>query len=94
MSDERTAGAAAELTCRELVGLVTGYLDGTLGAAERARFEAHLAVCVGCRRYLDQIAITVRSVGRLAEEDLPPDARDRLLSAFRGWRDGAASDER
>ena len=32
-----------ELTCQELVELVTDYLEGALPAAERARFEAHLA---------------------------------------------------
>lgn len=89
MSDERVAIAPAEtgeLTCRELVRLVTDYLDGALSPAERARFEAHLAGCVGCRRYLEQLAITVRSIGRLGEDDLAPDTRARLLAAFRGWK--------
>ncbi len=31
----------AELTCQELVELVTEYLEGTLSPADRARFEAH-----------------------------------------------------
>ena len=34
---------AQELTCQQLVELVTDYLEGALSAPERARFEAHLA---------------------------------------------------
>jgi anti-sigma factor RsiW len=85
------AGAAeetvqGEMTCRELVGLVTDYLDGALEPAACLRFEAHLARCTGCRRHLDQMRRTIRSVGRLAEEDLDAAARDRWLGAFRTWK--------
>jgi anti-sigma factor RsiW len=37
-----------DLRCRELVELVTDYLEGALAPAERARFEAHVADCPGC----------------------------------------------
>jgi Putative zinc-finger len=33
------------MTCQELVELVTDYLEGTLSAELRGRFEEHLAVC-------------------------------------------------
>lgn len=88
MSDAETAngtGAAGELSCRELVALVTDYLEGALSPTERVRFEAHLAVCTGCRRHLDQMRRTIASVGRLAETDLDPEARTRWLTAFRSW---------
>jgi hypothetical protein len=32
--------------------------------------------------------LVVEASGRLTEEDLEPHARDELLEAFRGWRDG------
>lgn len=54
-----------DLTCQELVETVTAYLEGMLGAAERAIFEAHLAVCEGCRTYLDQIRRTIAAVRTL-----------------------------
>jgi hypothetical protein len=62
------------------------YLQGALAAAARRRFEAHLAECPGCERYLDQIRETRRLVGRLSPEDISPEARETLRAAFREWR--------
>ncbi len=76
----------SELSCKELVELVTEYLEDTLPTAARARFEAHLATCPGCRVYLDQVRQTVRALGKLAEEAIPPEARRELLQAFRNWK--------
>jgi anti-sigma factor RsiW len=75
-----------ELTCQELVELVTDYLEGDLSVDERMRFENHLAGCTGCRRYLDQMRRTIDSVGRLRADDLPPAIRDELLALFRSWK--------
>jgi anti-sigma factor RsiW len=75
-----------DLACRELVELVTAYLEGTLAADERARFEAHLAACRHCRAYLEQMRLTLKALGRLTEEDVAPDAEAALLRAFRGWK--------
>ena len=55
-----------ELTCKVLVEVVNDYLEGALSDAERERFEAHLAECEGCRRYLDQMRTTIRVVGTLS----------------------------
>jgi anti-sigma factor RsiW len=78
-----------ELTCRELVELVTDYLEERMAPAERARFEEHLAICPGCQAYLDQLRITLEALGRLPEERLGDEARDSLLAAFRGWHAGS-----
>ena len=75
-----------QLSCRELVELVTDYLEGALLADERARFEEHIAGCGGCETYLEQIRQTIESVGRLPDDGLTPDAERALLEAFRGWR--------
>lgn len=74
-----------ELPCRELVELVTDYLEDRLSPIDRARFEAHLAECEPCRTYLEQFRQTIRVLGRLPEESLSPEAREALLTAFRGW---------
>lgn len=75
-----------EITCRELVDVITDYLEGTLPDAERVRFEEHLAVCPYCRNYVDQMRETIRTLGRLREESLSPRTREELLEAFRDWR--------
>jgi anti-sigma factor RsiW len=77
-----------ELSCQELVELVTDYLEGTLPPTTRARFEAHLSVCDGCARYLEQIRLTIAAVGRLTEETIEPAARDDLMQLFRNWKAG------
>lgn len=74
------------LSCRELVELVTDYVEGALGPEERARFEQHLGVCEGCRLYVAQMRATIRATGTLSEQDVNPTARDALLTAFRGWK--------
>jgi anti-sigma factor RsiW len=75
-----------EMTCQELVELVTEYLEGALPARDRARFERHIGECPYCDRYLDQMRITIRTLGRLAEETIAPEAREELLHAFRDWK--------
>jgi anti-sigma factor RsiW len=76
-----------QLTCQELVELVTDYLEGALPRDARERFEAHLAACDGCDAYLDQMRTTIMLVGRLRPEELDPRAEAVLLDAFRDWRD-------
>jgi anti-sigma factor RsiW len=75
-----------ELTCQDIVELVTAYLDGALSDEERRQFEEHIAVCPPCRTHLKQMRETVRLVGTLTEENIPPRARDELLHAFRDWK--------
>jgi anti-sigma factor RsiW len=79
---------APELTCRELVELVTDYLEDALSTAERARFEEHLATCAGCQEYVEQLRETIRLTGTLTEDSLSPPMREELLEAFRAWRRG------
>jgi anti-sigma factor RsiW len=73
------------LTCVQLVELVTDYLEGALGDAERVRFEQHVGACDGCSNYLDQMRTTIAVVGRLEVDDLSDAAKSELLAAFRGW---------
>jgi anti-sigma factor RsiW len=76
----------AHLSCRELVELVTAYLEGDLTKGERKRFEAHLTGCDGCTTYVEQMRRTVELTGRLRVDDLSREAQDALLRAFRDWR--------
>jgi anti-sigma factor RsiW len=77
---------ANELACKELVELVTDYLENRLPESDRARFDAHLAGCGGCRAYVEQMRQTIRSLGRVPIESLTPERRNQLLDAFRDWK--------
>jgi anti-sigma factor RsiW len=73
------------MTCRELVELVTAYLDGMLSDAQRREFEEHLALCPGCEDYLAQFQQTIDLLGELPEETVSAPGRQRLLDAFADW---------
>jgi anti-sigma factor RsiW len=78
-----------DLTCQELVELVTEYLEGALSPRDRDRFEEHLMTCPPCQSHLRQVQETIRIVGTASPESLSARAERDLLEAFRGWkRDG------
>lgn len=77
-----------QMSCREMVELVTDYLEGALAGADRERFEAHVAICDGCQSYIEQMRLTLRALGRIPEEAISAGAREELLRAFRDWRSG------
>jgi len=77
-----------DLTCRELVELVTEYLDGTLAPGERDRFEQHVILCDGCAFHLDQMRTTIAVTGSLTEDSVTPEAQGSLLRVFRDWKGG------
>ena len=83
--------ALSELTCREVVEIVTHYLEGAMPEQDRVRFEEHLAGCEGCVTYVEQMRVTARLVGTAAEREraLSPEAREAMVQAFRTWRDSA-----
>ncbi len=74
------------LTCRELVELVTDWLEGALPPERAVRFEAHLESCPDCRVHVAQFAATVNALGALAGEPLPDDVLGPLVAAFRELR--------
>jgi predicted anti-sigma-YlaC factor YlaD len=77
---------AEELTCRDVVEIVTEYLDGSMAAQDRMLFEEHLLICSGCTAYLDQMRNTIRLTGALRADDVDPAAQDALLEVFRDWK--------
>ena len=72
--------------CRDLVEMVTDYLEDALTAERRRQFEAHVLDCPGCEAYLGQMRQTVAALGALGDERVAPHRRERLMAAFRGWR--------
>ena len=77
--------SARALTCREVIDLLTDYVEDALPEEERRRVEAHLATCDGCTTYLEQMRETIRLTGMMTEEQIPDEEKQRLLAAFRDW---------
>lgn len=82
-------GIEDEITCKEIVELVTDYLESAMSEPDRARFDRHLSMCRGCATYLEQMRETIRLTGTLAEDSLSLAAKSSLMSAFRDWKRGA-----
>jgi anti-sigma factor RsiW len=76
-----------DLVCRQVVEIVTDYLEGRLSRADRRRFDAHLAVCPHCTEYLAQLRATIELTGRITADDLTPPMRAELVSVYRAWRE-------
>jgi anti-sigma factor RsiW len=74
------------MTCREVVELMTDYLEGALSVADNARFEEHIAGCDGCTAYLAELRTTRKVLGKLAEEPIPEGVEAELMKAFRNWK--------
>jgi predicted anti-sigma-YlaC factor YlaD len=81
MSEEKIIPGG--ISCREVVELVTDYLEGALQPEVQTRFAKHLELCPPCVEYVDQIRTTSR-LASAAEFEERPDA-DALLSAFRSF---------
>ena len=74
------------LSCREIVELVTDYLEGDLDADVTTALETHLDLCPGCARYVEQIRETVATLGDVSSGNLSTEAQEGLLEAFRDFR--------
>jgi len=73
-----------DIPCAQIVEMVTDYLDDALEPDQRRLFEEHLADCPPCTRYVEQIQVTLASLGTVQECDLSDQAWDELRGAFRG----------
>ena len=75
-----------DMSCKELVELVTDYLEGALSPVDQRRFELHIGKCDWCKLYIDQIRLTIKAAGTLTEESINPRAKEELLGIFRDWK--------
>lgn len=74
------------MNCKELVELVTDYLEGKLPTVETVRFEQHLSTCDGCTNYLAQMQRTIRVMGLVRKDALTTQQWQDLLKIFRDWK--------
>src|SRR6266849_7939785 len=59
---------------------------GRLSFTQRARFQLHVAMCKNCRRYLRQMRLTIRTLGKLPEQVIHADIREELMERFSYWK--------
>ena len=79
-----------DLPCRQVVELVTEYLEHALSIEDRNQLEQHLLVCAPCAVFIEQHSTVARALATLAaapeEAHAPAEAQAKALAAFRGLR--------
>ena len=75
-----------ELSCQQVVELVTDYLEKALLPEMRKRFEEHVAGCPGCENYLGQVQRTIDILHQIGRTETFPATKQELLQLFRDWK--------
>ena len=78
-----------ELSCQQVVELVTNYLENALLPEMRERLDAHIAECPGCVSYFEQMQLTIAMLHQIARESVFPATKQELLQLFRDWKNGS-----
>jgi anti-sigma factor RsiW len=78
---------ADEISCRELVELVTSYLEGALDEPTLNQVEEHLVMCDWCVTYVEQVQATVDALATLPPEPVPGRLLDAVSAALDEARD-------
>lgn len=76
-----------DLSCRELVEVITDYFDGAMSDGQRARLERHLGECPGYEAVVSQFRTTIEVTGRLTEDQGSEEQREAMRDVFRRWRE-------
>src|SRR5262249_1545511 len=70
---------AGGMTCADYEVLICDYVDGTLGPAERAALERHLAECPACAELARDSRAAVAFMEKAADVEPPPELITRIL---------------
>ena len=72
-----------EMFCKEMLGNLSGYVDGELEAQLCSEIERHMAECGNCRVVVDTLRKTVILYREHGHEPVPPDAKERLYAVLK-----------
>jgi predicted anti-sigma-YlaC factor YlaD len=75
-----------ELSCQQVVELVTDYLENSLLPEMLIRLEVHVAECPGCENYIEQMQLTIDMLHQIAQASVFPTRKQELLQLFRDWK--------
>lgn len=61
-------------SCKDITEHASDYLDRDLTLLQRAGFRLHLFMCVHCRQYVEQLKLTITTLGKIGKtpEASPP----------------------
>jgi anti-sigma factor RsiW len=70
-------------TCREVIALLSDYLDGGLLPGVTADLARHLEGCAACARFFDSLKTARAAVVRLRFDRIPEEVHQRLRAFLR-----------
>jgi predicted anti-sigma-YlaC factor YlaD len=82
MKDHLSQWTHSGLTCREVTGRASEYLDDTISILTKVRVGLHLASCTHCRTYVQQIDLVSSALSSLPKFNPPSVNRLRLRQQF------------
>ncbi len=74
-------------SCRDMHKMTSDYLDKRLTFMQRMKFRLHIFMCHSCRRFVDQICATIRTLRNLSSTELSPQVVDAQVEWLLKQRD-------
>jgi anti-sigma factor RsiW len=71
------------ITCREMVDLLSDYVDGSLEPTVARQLEAHLRGCTDCTAFLRTFKDTLALTKEAACDEMPEELKVRLRDFLR-----------
>ena len=71
------------MNCVETLDLMGAALEGSVPGEVRPDFDLHIAHCRVCRVFLEQLTVTVRTLGHLPRPAATNRRRAELIERFR-----------
>ena len=59
-------------SCKDITEHSSEYLDKNLPLMKRLSFHMHMFMCVNCRRYVNQIKLTIATIGKTEQAKPKP----------------------
>jgi len=66
------------MNCAEFESILADYVDGTLGANERAAVELHAATCAACREFMAEVTGATSLLRRVEDVEPPAELITRI----------------
>lgn len=79
-------GTNVVLSCREVAKSASDYLDANLSWRRRLQLRLHLAMCAHCRRYVDQLALSIAALRGLKQDAAASETAEQVIAALRQTR--------
>jgi predicted anti-sigma-YlaC factor YlaD len=72
------------LSCKEITENANSYLDRELTFFTRMKVKMHLILCENCRRYMDQLQLTIQSLSNFRRDDtVSDDIVDKVVRSMK-----------